>query len=76
MDLAEAKVDEAKGWGFSAYEAESTLKSAREALENNEFEDATNKAKAALDMAANIRDRHRSSLALLTAAKEELERGR
>ena len=74
VDLAETKVSEAKGWGFSAYEAESALKAAQEALKDNRFEEAISQAKTAHERASNIRERHKSSMALITKAKEEITR--
>jgi hypothetical protein len=65
---------EAKGWGFSAYEAESALKAAQEALKDNRFEEAIGQAKTAHERANNIRERHKSSMALITKAKEEITR--
>jgi hypothetical protein len=74
VDLAETKVSEAKGWGFSAYEADSALKTAQEALRDNRFEEAISQAKTAHERASNIRERHKSSMDLITKAKEEITR--
>jgi hypothetical protein len=73
VDLADEKVKEVKGWGFSAYEAEKALNMAEEALKNHEFEKAKEISLESREMAGNIRDRHKQSLEMIQNAKKELE---
>ncbi len=72
VDLAEEKIEEVKGWGFSAYEAEKALNLAKEALKNHEFEKATQLSKESKEMAINIRERHKHSLDMINSAKDEV----
>lgn len=74
VDIASAKVTEAKGWGFSAFDAETTLLKAREALGDNRFEEARSLAQEALEKASTIRERHKASLAMINSAREEIAR--
>ncbi|UCE73359.1 MAG: hypothetical protein JSV56_10030 [Methanomassiliicoccales archaeon] len=74
VDIASEKVSEARNWGFSVKEAESTLNSAKEALKNHEFEMAITLSKESNEKASNIRERHKRSLELIQQAKDEMER--
>jgi hypothetical protein len=76
VDLANEKVVEVKGWGFTAYEAEEALNIAKRALKDHEFEKVMKISQESREMAVSIRERHKQSLNLITKAKEELERFR
>lgn len=74
VGTAEEKVFEVKNWGFSTFEAERALNSAKEALRNHDFERAVALSKESKDKASTIRERHKRSLELIQSAKEELEK--
>ena len=76
VDLAKEAVSEAKSWGFSAFEADKALNEAKEALNNNEFEEAISKSKQSKEKASTVRERHKRSLELIQSAKDEMERAR
>lgn len=73
VDMATEKVLEVKNWGFSAFEAERPLNSAKEALKNREFERAIALSKESKEKASTIRERHKRSLELISLAKEKVE---
>lgn len=72
VDMAQEKVNEVKSWGFSVFEVERDLDSAKEALDANNFEEATKVAKEAINKASTVRERHKRSLELIQRAKEEV----
>ncbi len=72
VDLAVEKIKEAKGWGFSVFEAERDLTSAKMALDINHYEEAIEMAKEALEKASTVRQRHKNSLELIQTAKDEV----
>ncbi len=74
VDMAMEKVIEVKNWGFSAFEAEKPLNSAKKALRNQEFEKAITLSKESKEKAGSIRERHKHSLELISMAKEEVEK--
>ncbi len=73
VDIAKEKVSDVKNWGFSAFEAEKELNSAKEALKNHEFEKAIALSKESKEKVGKIRERHKRSLELIHSAKEEVE---
>jgi len=73
VDMAQEKVTEVKSWGFSAFEAERELNSAKEALKNHEFEKAIALSKESKEKAGKIRERHKRLSELIRSAKEEVE---
>ncbi|UCE36924.1 MAG: hypothetical protein JSW00_15710 [Thermoplasmata archaeon] len=72
VDMAQEKVLEVKGWGFSAFDAEKTLNSSKEALNENRFEEAIERSKEAKEKASTIRERHAHSLELIHSARDEI----
>jgi hypothetical protein len=72
VDTAQEKINQVKSWGFSAFEAERDLDSAKEALDTNNFEEATKVAKEAIEKASTVRDRHKRSLELIQRAREKV----
>jgi chromosome segregation ATPase len=72
VDTASEKVNEVRSWGFSAFEAERDLDSAKKALDSNNFEEATKIAKEAIEKASTVRERHKRSLELIKSAKDEV----
>jgi len=74
VDMATERILEVKNWGFSAFEAERPLNTAKEALRNQEFEKAIALSKESKEKASTIRERHKRSLELIRLAKEEVEK--
>lgn len=74
VDTAMERVLEVKNWGFSAFEAERPLNTAKEALKNQEFERAIALSEESKEKASTIRERHKRSLELIRLAKEEVEK--
>jgi hypothetical protein len=74
VDTATERILEVKNWGFSAFEAERPLNSAKEALRNQKFEKAIALSKESKEKAGTIRERHKRSLELIRLAKEEVEK--
>ncbi|UCG69228.1 MAG: hypothetical protein JSV09_15860 [Thermoplasmata archaeon] len=74
VDMAMEKIQEAKNWGFSVFEAERSLQSAKEALKNHDFAKAVTKSMESKEKASTIRERHRRSLELIQKANNEMEK--
>jgi hypothetical protein len=72
VNMAQEKVTEVKSWGFSAFEAERELNSAKDALKNHEFEKAIALSKESKEKAGKIRERHKRLSELIRSAKEEV----
>jgi hypothetical protein len=74
VDTAEIKVQEVKNWGFSTYEVQKILESAKEALKNHDFEIAKAKSEECKENANSIRKIHKQSIELIQQAKDEVEK--
>ncbi len=73
VDMAMEKVLEVKNWGFSAFEAERPLNTAKEALRNQEFEKAIALSKESKEKAGSIRARHKRLSELIRSAREKVD---